>query len=159
MAKKAASSAAVAAPVAAPVAPVATPAVARAAKRAAKKAAVTTPVATPVAAPVAPVVAPVVEKERPGLTGNEIKIMGALRVGGTMDRAQLSEATGIAKGWSKTLGAATSAEGVSPDSLEGRGFITSSKVEGVRRIQYTITATGLTALVNAERVVTANAAN
>lgn len=142
MAKKAAVSAVAA--VAVPVAPVAV-----AAKKAAK------PATVPAA--VAAVAAPAVEKPKPGLTGNEVKIMDALRTGGTMTRPMLIEATGIAKGWSATLGAATSEAGIAADTLEGRGFVTSSKVEGSRLLHYDITKEGRIALAHAEKVIAANA--
>ncbi|QDT52741.1 hypothetical protein Pan44_07530 [Caulifigura coniformis] len=64
-------------------------------------------------------------------------------------RADLCKATGIPRGWSKLLVAATkSGLGRSgKHSLEGRSYIASTKAEGSPTLSYTITAAGSKALV------------
>lgn len=69
-----------------------------------------------------------------------------------LSRADMAKATGQAKGWSRLLGAATK-DGLGAsgdDSLEGRGYVASSKEAGDRSIAYTITAAGRKALDKAK---------
>lgn len=82
------------------------------------------------------------------LTGNEAKILKALAKGQTLTREQLSAKTGIAKGWSKTLGSSTKDDGgmSGKNSLTGRGLVKCTVAEGVRALQYTITAKGKAAV-------------
>lgn len=83
------------------------------------------------------------------LTGNELKVLTALKgtsAGGkTLSRSKLKEKTGINKGYSKMLGAAT--KGDMGDGLESRGFVKHVKIEDQRELGYHITAKG-TALVS-----------
>lgn len=116
-------------------------------KKVAKKAAPKTP-AKPVKK-VAKNTKAVATKPANGLTGNEAKILAALK--GTskdnkmLDRNQLIAKTGINGGWAKTLGAVTKGEADST-SLEGRGLVCSYKTTDVRTLQYYITAKGLKVL-------------
>ena len=84
-----------------------------------------------------------------GLNGSHVKILQALKSGKAMSRADLSEATGIGKGWSKLLG---NKEGTHEDALESRGFIKSEvPPEGERGLRYKITGPGKQALTKAEK--------
>lgn len=92
-------------------------------------------------------------KANGGLTGNEVKILTALtKSNKPLTRDQLRSKTGINKGWSRVLGAATKDDGgVNADaSLEGRGYVKADKPEGQRTLEYTVTAAGRKALEKAK---------
>lgn len=88
-----------------------------------------------------------------GLTGNEIKVLKALKGAKTpLTRKQLATKTEIAKGWSRMLGASTKDDGgvAGKDSLEGRGLIkVQADPEGGRALLYTITKKGEQSLAKA----------
>lgn len=85
-------------------------------------------------------------RDEQGLTGNERKVLEVLaKSKRALSRNELSEATGIVKGWAKMLGAATKAEeqGFGDQTLEGRGLVESEKPEeGERGFRYSITPKG-----------------
>lgn len=90
------------------------------------------------------------------LSPNEIKVLQCLEDNGEMSRAELTDATGIQKGWAKLLGSPT--KEIKEDSLEGRKLVKHSKYEpqegdekhGKRAgFVYDITATGKKALAKA----------
>lgn len=88
------------------------------------------------------------------LTPTQETVLGLLKntsTGKGKTRAALAEATGIAKGWSKLLGAATKDDnGASGGkSLMGKGYVKSEKHEG-ESITYFITAAGKSALEKAK---------
>ena len=84
-----------------------------------------------------------------GLNGSHIRVLQTLKGGASMSRAELAEATGINKGWSRILG---TTEGGHEDALEPRGFVKSSvPPEGERGMRYTITASGKKSLEKAEK--------
>ena len=84
-----------------------------------------------------------------GMNGSQIKTLDALKDGNPQTRAELSESTGIAKGWSKILG---TKEGGHEDALEPKGYVKSSvPPEGERGLRYTISARGKQALVKAQK--------
>lgn len=81
------------------------------------------------------------------LSPNQVLILQALKDGRPRTRAELSEKTGIKKGFSKLLG---TQEGGHPDALEPKGYVKSSPPEeGERGMTYTITAKGKAALSKA----------
>jgi hypothetical protein len=84
------------------------------------------------------------------LTGNEVKVLSTLNKNSKpLTRTELSVKTGINKGWSRLLGAATKGTG---DGLENRKLVKCSlpgEGEG-RGLVYTITASGKAALVKAK---------
>ena len=91
---------------------------------------------------------------KPDLSEREVKVLQALKAAGkkALTRKDLAKATGIPRGWSKLLGAATK-EGLGKRgnaSLEGRGLIASSKDEGSLTLSYTITPAGTKALAAAQ---------
>lgn len=93
-------------------------------------------------------------RHKADLNGSNIRILSALRKSPIpMTRAELSAVTGINKGWSRLLGAATKEDGgvAGSDSLEAKGYVTNRKVEDERAIQYSITASGRKALDKAEK--------
>lgn len=82
--------------------------------------------------------------ERPagagGVTGNQIRLLQALKSGKEMTRAQLADATGIIKGYSKMLG---NVEGTHENSLTALGLVKCMVAEeGERGMRYAITAKG-----------------
>jgi hypothetical protein len=83
-------------------------------------------------------------REKALLTGNEIKVLTALKDGKQLNRVELNKKTGISKGWSKMLGAATrDGLGASGEhSLAGRKLIRCMKLEDERTLRYEITAAG-----------------
>lgn len=97
-------------------------------------------------------------REQPGrkvqrfadLTGVQIRVLQALRDGGKMTRNDLSESTGISKGWAKLLG---TKEGGHDGSLEGLGFVkrVDSPKDEKPKLTYVITAEGKKALAKAEK--------
>jgi hypothetical protein len=96
----------------------------------------------------------VVDAAKSDLTERELKVLKALKAAGkkALTRAELSTATGIPRGWSKLLGAATK-QGLGKRgkaSLEGRGLIASSRAEGELTLSYTLTAAGTKALAAAQ---------
>ena len=93
--------------------------------------------------------APKVSPAKSGLTDREIKVLAALDAGKDLTRAGLVKATGIAKGWSKLLGAATKKSfGGGKEGLEPRGLVKSAKDS--RPLEYAITDAGRKALSSAK---------
>lgn len=91
------------------------------------------------------------KKEKGGLNGSQIKVLKALKGGKELTRAELTEKTGIAKGWAKLLGAATKDGDWAENSMEGMGLVKSGEAqEGKRGLAYTITAKGTKALETAK---------
>jgi hypothetical protein len=95
--------------------------------------------------------APKIETGPGELTGNQKIFLAALKPtangGKTMTRNDLKKKTGVKKGYSKALGAATKEADFTDTSLEGRGLIKSRPAtEGESGLQYHITAKGLKAL-------------
>lgn len=83
--------------------------------------------------------------KKPALNGTEIKLLAAMSKSKThLDRPALTLKTGIKKGFSAILGAATS-DGVRPETLIGRGLVKPVRYEG-ERVAYLITAAGRKAL-------------
>jgi hypothetical protein len=87
-----------------------------------------------------------------GLTPTMVRVLELLSHG-SKTRGELAEATGVAKGWSRILGAATKEDGgaAGEDSLESKGFVKHSKHEGDRSLNYEITAAGRKALATAQK--------
>jgi len=71
---------------------------------------------------------------------SDIRILKALAKGQELTRGQIREATGISKGYSKLLGAAT--RDVAPESLQGRKMVQVFQHEGQRALTYKITTVG-----------------
>jgi hypothetical protein len=82
-----------------------------------------------------------------GLTKRQVAVLTALKGGKEVTRKQLAEKTEIDKGWSKLLGASTQ-DKVSPDSMEGLGYVKSAQHEGSAQLVYTITSKGTKALAD-----------
>lgn len=85
-----------------------------------------------------------------GLTDVQTRVLTALKntaSGKGLTRAQLSEKTGINKGWSRILGAYTKDDGGAnaDNSMTGLGLVSSQKMEG-EPVSYYITAKGKKAL-------------
>lgn len=86
------------------------------------------------------------------LTGNMVKVLKALKAKSPQTRKQLAAKTGIAKGWSRMLGATTKEDGGTngANSLEGRGLIkVTTDPEAGRTLLYTLTKKGEQALAKA----------
>ncbi len=85
-----------------------------------------------------------------GLTGVQIRVLQAMSSGSKVTRADLSEATGISKGWAKILG---TREDPIEGSLEGMGLV--RKVDPPKDekqiLTYVITADGKKMLAKAEK--------
>jgi len=86
-----------------------------------------------------------------GLSGNEIRVLTALRDGAELTRQQIRQRTGMGeKGWSKLLGAATRVDGgVQGGGLEGKGLISTVRDafgRAVIPLRYSITEAGRKAL-------------
>jgi hypothetical protein len=110
-----------------------------AAKKAAKKAAKATTPTTP-AQP----------KAANGMAPNKVKVLTLLaKTPAGMTRTEMSEATGIVKGWTKMLGAVTLGAPAT-GTLEGDGLVRSEEVEDQRGRVYTITPAGKKALAAAQ---------
>jgi hypothetical protein len=77
---------------------------------------------------------------------------------GPATRNELSQATGMEKGWSELLGAATrEGLGVQGGGLEGRGLNEClGRQVGGKSLLYTITGAGRKAIEQAEKEATAN---
>ena len=87
-----------------------------------------------------------------GMTPSQVKTLDAL-TSGDLNRAQLTDKTGIVKGWSKILGSPNK-DGFGADgdtSLEALKYVTSERHEGSRAFTYKITATGKKALTAAQK--------
>lgn len=83
------------------------------------------------------------------LNGSQVKILSALKDGKQRTRAELSELTGIRKGWSKLLG---NKEGTHENGLEAKSLVKSFvPQEGERGLKYAITGAGKQALTKAEK--------
>lgn len=84
-----------------------------------------------------------------GMNGSQIRTLEALSDGKAKTRKDLSEETGIMKGWSKLLG---TKEGNHEDALEPKGYVkTTVPQEGERGLKYTITPAGKQALAKAQK--------
>lgn len=82
-----------------------------------------------------------------GLNVSQIKALEALRGAKAMTRSELTDATGIKKGWSKNLGTKA---GTHEDSLASLNYVKITlPQEGERQLKYSITATGKSALAKA----------
>lgn len=88
------------------------------------------------------------------LTGTALRALTALAGSkAPLTRAELAEATGVQKGWSRLLGAATKEGGgaAGAKSLEARGLVRCEPQEGGRALAYTITPAGKKALAAAQK--------
>jgi hypothetical protein len=85
-----------------------------------------------------------------GLTGNQVKVLKALKSGQELNRKQLAQRTGINGGWAKLLGTAYQDEvGAQGPGLSDTGLITVNSYESERILTYTITAKGKKVLQDA----------
>lgn len=90
-------------------------------------------------------------REKGGLSGNKLKVLQQLtKATNGLTRKELSTKTGIKKGFSKMLGAATKSDSENT-GMEGDGLVKSQNVEGRRGLVYTITAAGRKALEKASK--------
>lgn len=94
---------------------------------------------------------PVTEGKSKGpLTAKEITVLSLLaKSNKPLTRADLIAKTGIAKGWSALLGAASKGD-VAADTLMGRSLVKAEKHDG-ERVTYLITAAGRKALEQASK--------
>lgn len=87
-----------------------------------------------------------------GLTSRQVRVLEVLKSGREMTRKEMAEATGITKGWSKMLGAASKQGGgaAAGKGLEQQGYVKIAPNEEGRTLLYSITAKGRKLLAKAE---------
>jgi len=93
------------------------------------------------------------EPKEKGISPNQIKVLEALAKSKTeLTYNGIREATGIQKGLTKMIAAQSSKGATYPDSLEGRGLVTSHEAQGETRSQWCfgITDAGRKALKEAQ---------